>query len=125
MIEDVRRLESAGALGVRFEKRDDAVETSIVLQPHVSEAADRAIADFKKVLGIAPQVDRLELVSGLRPQKPDQLAILTRPLQRLLSELAAGVDVPAADLQAGRATSSAARGAGATPELVHIRSSDA
>jgi hypothetical protein len=125
VIEDVRRIEAAGALGVRFEKRDDVVKTSIVLQPNVSDAADRAIADFKKVLGIAPQVDRLELVSGLAPRKPDQLAILTRPLQRLLSELAAGVDVPAVDLRAGRATTSAARGAGAAPELVHIRCGDA
>ena len=124
VIKDIRSIEFAGALDVRFEKHGDLVETSIVLQPHVSKAADRDIGDFKTVLGIAPNVDELKLISGVVPRKPDQLALLTRPLQRLLAELAAGVDVPAADLAAGRATPSAARGPGSAPQLVHIRSGD-
>ncbi len=119
---DFRNIELAGALDVRFEKHDDEEQTYIAFRPHVNAHADRAVEDLKEVLGIPATVDVLQVVAGLVPRKPDQLALLTRPMQRLLSEMAAGVDVPAADLQAGRATPAPPRGADTAPELVHIRS---
>jgi hypothetical protein len=122
VIGDIRRIELDGALGVRFEKHDDEVHTFLSLREHVNADGDRAIDDLKHVLGIPANVDELRVVSGLVPRKPDELAMLTRPMQRLLSELSAGVDVPAADVKAGRATPLPPRGPGSAPQLVHIRS---
>ncbi len=119
---DFRTIELAGALDVRFEKHDGEEQTYVAFRPHVSGKADRAIHDLKKELDIPANVDVLRVVVGLVPRKPDQLAMLTRPMQRLLSELAAGVDVPATDLKAGRATPTPPHGPGTAPELAHIRS---
>jgi hypothetical protein len=124
LIEAIRRIEQAGAFGIRSEKHDDRTSTFVTLRRGVSEDADRDIRLVKETLGIDPKFDELRVISGLARRRPDELGLLTRSMQGLMGELATGVDVPEQDLRDGRATPRpGAVGNTADTRLVHIRSS--
>jgi hypothetical protein len=77
------------------------------------------------MLHIDSRRDEFLLTFGSR-HKPNEIALLTRSMQEILTELAAGVDVPEEDLAENRATASRA-GADAEPGqslLIRIQSSD-
>jgi hypothetical protein len=104
VVDAIRRLQQTGALSVRVEKRDRQETTYIGFNRNAGEEADKAIRFLKDALGLNPAKDEVMLVFGSLHRNPDQIALLTRSLQEILTELAAGVDVPERDLAEGRAT---------------------
>jgi hypothetical protein len=104
VVDAIRRLQQTGALSVRIERREGADRTYIGFNRNVGEAADQDIRFLKDALGLNPAKDEVMLVFGSLPRNPDQIALLTRSLQEILTELAAGVEVPERDLAEGRAT---------------------
>jgi hypothetical protein len=124
VIEALRRIEQAGALGVRIEKQGAETQTFITFRRSAGADAGRDIEQVKDALGVEPKIDELRLVSGAVRRRPDEIALLTRSMQELIGELATGVDVPEQDLLEGRASPRpVAADGGAPPLLVHIRSS--
>ena len=104
VVDAIRRIQQTGALSVRVEKRDSAERTYIGFNRNVGEGADKDIRFLKNTLGLDPAKDELLLVFGSLQRNPDQIALLTRSLQEILTELGAGVEVPERDLAEGRAT---------------------
>ena len=88
-------------------------------------AVDRDIRRLKAVLHIDPRRDEYLLTFGSR-YRPNEIALLTRSMQEIMTELAAGVDVPQEDLAETRATASrgAANGEPEKSPLIRIRSSE-
>jgi hypothetical protein len=104
VVDAIRRVQQTGALSVRVEKRDGVERTYIGFNRNAGEDADKDIRLLKDALGLNPDKDELQLVFGSLHRNPDQIALLTRSLQEILTELAAGVEVPERDLTEGRAT---------------------
>jgi hypothetical protein len=104
VIDAFRRIQQMGALSVRVEKRDGVETTYIGFNRNAGEGADKDIRLLKDILGLNPDKDELQLVFGSLHRNRDQIALLTRSLQEILTELAAGVEVPERDLTEGRAT---------------------
>ena len=104
VVDAIRRLQQTGALSVRVEKRDGVDTTYIGFNRNAGEGADKDIRFLKDTLGLNPDKDELQLVFGSLHRNRDQIALLTRSLQEILTELAAGVEVPERDLVEGRAT---------------------
>jgi hypothetical protein len=123
VIEAIHRIEQAGALNVRIEKRDGQAVTFIAFQRNVNEDVERDIRLVKELLALDPGIDEFRLIAGPAPHRPNEIALLTRSMQELMSELAAGVDVPKAHQREERATPSPKTDTGAAAELVHILSS--
>jgi hypothetical protein len=71
---------------------------------HASPAAERDIRLVKSLLGLDPRRDEFRVTNGPR-HTPEEIAVASRSLKEVLDEFAAGVDVPAQDVAAGRATS--------------------
>lgn len=124
VVEALRRIEQAGAFGVRIEKRGDQTLTFITFQRDSDENVERDVRRLKDTLGIDPSIDELQLVFGAVRRRPDEIVLLTRSMQELMGELTSGIDVPEEDLLDGRATPRSGSAAGAAAAgLVHIRSS--
>ena len=102
--EAIRRIQQAGALGVRIEKRGDQDLTIISFRRKVGKDVEKDIRFVKDALGLNPNNDEFLLTFGLVHRSPDEIALLTRSMQEILSELSAGVEVPEQDLIEGRAT---------------------
>jgi len=127
VVDAIRRIQQAGALSVRVEKHDHQEMTYVSFNRTAGEGADKDVRLLKDALGLNPDKDELLLVFGSLHHNPDQIALLTRSLQEILTELSAGVEVPESDVTDGRAAPmSAADAAAAGPRnssLIRIRSS--
>ena len=125
VIEAIRRIQDAGALSVRIEKRDDQETTYIEFSHNAGVEVEKDIRLVKDALRLNPSNDAPVLVFGSHQRNPDQIALLTRSVQEILTELSVGVEVPERDLAEGRATPKLnpdqAAGAQDYP-LVHIKS---
>lgn len=126
VVDAIRRLQQEGALSVRIERRGEQELTYIGFRHSGDEDVEKDIRIVKEKLGIDPKNDEPLLVFGSHPRSPEQLALLTRSMQEILSEFSGGVDVPDSDLAEGRATPMSYAGKSVdspSPPLMHIRSS--
>ena len=119
----IRRIQQAGAIGTRKGKTGKASSTWVFFRHNARGAVEEDIRLVKRLLGLAPQRDEFVLTGGPN-HTPNQIAVLTRSMHEILTELAAGVDVPAEDLAEGRATRvPVLNGATESRPLIHIHSS--
>jgi len=105
VVDAFRRIQQAGALSVRVEKRGDEESTYVRFNRTADEGTERDVRFVKEGLGLDPGSDEPLLVFGSLQRNRNQIALLTRSLQEILTELSAGVEVPARDLAEGRAPS--------------------
>jgi len=103
--EALRRIEEAGALGVRIETHGEQTLSFLLFRRGVDEDTDADIAALKELLGLDPKLDSYRLVFGAARSHSDEIAVLTRSMQGVMGELAGGVEVPEQDMREGRATS--------------------
>jgi hypothetical protein len=148
----LRRIQQAGALGMRIERRLDAgerprsgrrgerardpgdeervtvEETWLFFRDRLDEKTAEDVRFIKQALGLRADAKEARLVFGSLRQREDEIALLTRSIMEIMVELASGVDVPAQHLAEGRVRPGAApelrtgRGAGPT---IQVHSGDA
>jgi hypothetical protein len=123
----LRRIQQAGALGMRTEQRMDprdryrsgrrgenardprledwvnVQETWLFFRERVDEETAEDIRFVKQALGIRPDAGEWRLVFGSLRRKDDEIALLTRSIMEILVELSSGVEIPGQHLAEGRA----------------------
>jgi hypothetical protein len=99
----LRRIQQAGALGIRTEKRNGAEVTFIFFRENPSEDVAKDIKYLKEALGIAPGNNDILLTFGSLRHNDHEIALLTRSVMEMLVEFSAGVEVPQQHLREGRA----------------------
>ena len=104
VIEALRRIQDAGALEIRTERRDRQEVTLLAFRSDAGPETDGDIQLVREMLGIGPQVKELRVDFGAAPGKGDQITLLTRSMLKVLANISSGVDVPKEDLAEGRAT---------------------
>jgi hypothetical protein len=119
----IRRIQQAGAIGMRTVPAGKGTAAWLSFRP--GAGVDRDIRFVKTKLHITAARDEFLLIYGSR-HKANEIALLTRSMQEIMTELAAGVDVPGEDVAGGRATPSRiATDAEAVYPLIHIHASNA
>jgi hypothetical protein len=125
----LRRIQQAGALGMRVERRIDtrdfrdsrgagrrdegtpgmraeqwvgAEESRIFFRQKVDEQTAADIQFVKQALGIPAGARESRLIFGSLRQREDEIALLTRSIMEILVEMSDGVDVPEQHLVEGR-----------------------
>jgi hypothetical protein len=133
----IRRLQQAGAIGLRTEggsrqtsaRRADRSGSGdvawVFFRRNAGAAVEQDIRLVKTMLRLEMQRDEFALTFGSFHRR-NELALLTRSMQEILIELAAGVEVPEQDLAQGRATPSRLSGDSEAPArpLIRIHASD-
>ena len=103
VINAFRRIQQAGALGMRIEKRRGTEVTLIFFRENASEEVAKDIRQLKEALGLGLDKKEIRLDFGALRHSDDQIALLTRSMMEMLVELSAGIDVPQQHLVEGRA----------------------
>jgi hypothetical protein len=102
LLTGMRRLQVAGLLTVRFVRGKDSNHVFL----GITDASDRelqaVVVRVRRLLGMAPGQTEAEVVYGSVSSGPHQIAIITRPLIAALSQVGEEIDVPPADVEAGR-----------------------
>lgn len=120
LVERLGRLAAAGGLGLRRPSNELEVEApavTILSFEAVGEALEPDRRRILELLRLAPDLSEVKLRYGGRARGDGEMAVLTRSLQAVLGELGAGVEIPAEDIEQGRATPRTA--ADAVPLRVH------
>jgi hypothetical protein len=113
LVEKLRNIQQSGEIGLRVKKTGDQTAAFIVFgkKPNPAIEADRI--EVRKLLGLDPQADEFSVVYGSVAANNKEIAILTRSMLEILSDLSSYIDVPAANVEQKRTYPSLA------PELVN------
>ena len=102
LLTEMRRLQVAGLLTVRFVRRKDSNQVFLGITDTSDRELQAVVVGVRRLLGMAPGQTEAEVVYGSVSSGPRQIAILTRPLIAALSQVSEEIEVPPADVEAGR-----------------------
>jgi hypothetical protein len=105
----LRRLQFSGEVSLRIERRADEDLGLLVLSARRGEQANRDLEFVRSKLGLRRDQAQINLTFGALPSNDHEIAVLSRSMLGVLLEVASGVEVPKADVEAGRVAASARR----------------
>jgi hypothetical protein len=126
LVEKLRNLQESGDIGMRVQKAGDQVRTLIILGKNPNPAVQADRAEVRKLLGLDPQADEFNIVYGSVAANEKEIAILTRSMFEILTDLSSYIDVPVADVEQKRTFPSPAPDVAngvPVPPLIRIHSS--
>lgn len=94
LIERLQKLQSSGVIGLRVQKTTDRDVTLMVLRGKMDEAARRDSAEVRKLLGLDPEAQEFEIAYASIAKNDRELAILSRSILEIITDLASYIDVP-------------------------------
>ncbi len=113
LVEKLRAIQQSGQIGLRVKKSGNQVETLMVFSKKPDPAIQADRAEARKLLGLDPQTDEFNVVYGSVAANDKEIALLTRSVLEILTDLSSYIDVPTANVEQKRTFVSPA------PELVN------
>jgi hypothetical protein len=103
LVRTIRRAQISGDVGIRVEQDKDKKEATVfTFRPRpIDPDLARELAEVRKSLGLNPDQNEFRVVFGGVSRSPNEIAILTRSVLRILSELSTFVEVPPEHLASG------------------------
>ncbi|HZZ79340.1 MAG TPA: hypothetical protein VFE62_12530 [Gemmataceae bacterium] len=124
VVQALRKAQISGHVGIRVEQDKDKKDSVAFFfqDKGISPEMAKELAEVRKILGLDPERRDFRVVFGGTARNPDEIAILSRSVLRILSELSTFVDVPEEHLASGVAPAIGAAVDDATPQF-HVMSS--
>lgn len=105
MVQTLRKAQIAGHVGIRVE-RDKDNKDSVAFFFHdknIDPELAKELAGVRRILHLAPEQSSFRVTFGAAAASPNEIAILSRSVFRILQELASFVEVPVEHLANGNA----------------------
>ena len=102
LLQEMRKIQMAGAIGMRFTKTDKETATLLVIRGKRDPAIEDLRTEVRKMLGLDPQATDFNVVYGAIPRDDKEIALLTRSILEVLIDLSTDIEVPAADVREKR-----------------------
>ena len=126
MVSLMQKIQAAGGLAFRVEKRAPDDVAIIVIRAAESQAMKLNRARLSELLGLEPGLSEYRLVFGSRAAGTNEIAMITRSILEMLLDLALWIEVPPEHITAGRTRPShdaeAIEDLGFKP-MIHVHSS--
>jgi hypothetical protein len=126
LVQDLGRLQDAGAIGARADVADKVEKLTLVFRPNLATADESAVRDIAKILGLNPGTREFRVVYGTVIANDKEIALLTRSMLEVLTDISSVIAVPEAHVNERRVrpTAEADLGPdGPLPPLIRIASS--
>jgi hypothetical protein len=125
VVQTIRKAQIQGAAGIRVEREKDKPDSVafVFRTQNIDPDLARELDEVRKMLHLDPKASEFRVVFGADTSRPNEIAILSRSVLRILSELSASVDVPVEDLASGSAPSIGEQPGDAEPSF-HVLSAD-
>ena len=105
LVELMREGQLAGAIQIRIERSKGGAESSVLI---FGPSKDPELAargrELKNILGIKPDLRELRVNYGGYSGRDDEIDMMTRSMLQIMLEFAAVIQVPASDVEQGKAT---------------------
>ncbi len=96
LLQDLRRLQTSGDIGVRRQRVDRDELLTLVLRPHLAAAVENALLNALAVLGLDPAAREFRVVYGAVAANDKEIALLSRSIREVLVDLSSVISVPEA-----------------------------
>jgi len=103
IVQVLRRAQISGNVGIRVLREKDKSDamTLFFQDKSIDPELAKDLAEVRRILKLDPKLGEFRIVFGASSSSPNEIAILSRSVFRVLSELSSFVDVPAEHLAAG------------------------
>ena len=103
IVKVIRKAQILGHVGIRVDRDKDKPDsvTFFFHDKDIDPELARELAEVRRILRVSPDRSEFRVVFGATAANPNEIAILSRSVFRILSELASFVDVPAEHLATG------------------------
>jgi hypothetical protein len=113
LVEKLHNLQQSGQIGLRVKRTGTQSATAIVFSKKLTPATAADRDEVRKLLGLSPETDEIDVVYGSVAANDKEIAMLTRSVLEILTDLSSYTDVPAANVEQKRTFPSPA------PEIVN------
>jgi hypothetical protein len=105
MVQTIRRAQIDGHVGIRVEHDKDKKDSVVFFfrDQNVDPELAKQLAEVRRILRLNPDRPDFPITFGAIAAHPNEIAILSRSIFRILSELSTYVEVPAEHLANGKA----------------------
>ncbi|HXX33843.1 MAG TPA: hypothetical protein VEM15_05135, partial [Thermodesulfobacteriota bacterium] len=102
LIEKMRKIQSSGAIGMRFVKKEKEEATFLVMRREQDPEIGALSAEVRKILGLDPHGKDFSVVYGAVSDNDKEIALLTRSILEVLIDISADIEVPNAHVEEKR-----------------------
>ena len=100
----LREIQKSGATGIRVEQKDDLDGAVFFFTGHEDPEVEDKILRAKALMGLDPAVSEFTLTYGAVARSSAEIAILSRSLLEIITELGSYIEVPPKHVEIGRAS---------------------
>jgi hypothetical protein len=94
LIEYLRHQQASGSVSLRVKKTEGQNALILVLRKQADESVLAAGREIRRILGLREDSTEFRVVYGSAPAADDEIAILSRSIIEILSDISATIDVP-------------------------------
>lgn len=125
IVQTIRKAQITGNAGIRVERGKDGKDSVAFFfqDKGIDPQLAKELAEVRRILGLAPDRSDFRVTFGAAAASPNEIAILSRSIVRILQELSTTVEVPAEHLATGIAPSLGEEEAGENLRPFHVMSS--
>jgi hypothetical protein len=102
LIENMRASQAAGGMGMRIKQVEGNQVIVLVLRHDSKEDASAANRRIRELLRLNPDARELSIIYGTYPANDTEIAILTRSMLQIMTDIASYIEVPPDDAAQGR-----------------------
>jgi hypothetical protein len=101
LLPNLGRIQRSGDIGMLVEQGGQA-QIHMVFRPRMAAAEEKALANVAKILGLDPSRQDFPVVYGNVERSDKEIALLTRSIYEILTDMASYINVPEAHVKDGR-----------------------
>ena len=96
LLSNLERLQLSGDIGMRVQQVDKEAKLNMIFRPRIAAAEENALRNATKILGLDPSVREFQVVYGAVSSNDKEIALLTRSILEILTDIASYITVPEA-----------------------------
>jgi hypothetical protein len=95
LLEKLRRIQASGALNLRVKKMENRDALLMVFPKRTDKEIEAERREVRRILGLKETAKEFRIVYGSAPTSDEEVALLTRSITEILSDISSTVEVPA------------------------------
>ncbi|MBN1548406.1 MAG: hypothetical protein JW902_17280 [Syntrophaceae bacterium] len=122
LLEQLREIQNKGAAGLKIKTtKDNPRGTLVMVFRKLKDNRELPGKEIRRMLGLNDKTDEFSVVYGTMPSNDQEIALLTRSIIEILSDISSTIEVPAAHVDEKRAPPTVKpEGEGIKGALIHI-----
>ena len=120
ILEKLRRIQTSGAVALRVKKGEERGGLVMVFRKRVDPEMEKESKEVRRMLGLKEEGGEFRIVYGSVSSSDQEIALLTRSITEILSDISSTVEAPAEHVAEKRVPPSMPEGEGVKGPLIRI-----